>query len=112
MTHPGCVQDRRMLTLSSVSRHQPLLATVILSGIISIFKSYPTLGDAAVWLGLLGCFPDIWDGMWTSQLLETHAELFSVKFSATPSASHRFGTALLHDALANPAGAVAGVCHG
>jgi phosphatidylinositol glycan class U len=42
--------------------HQPLLGIAIMCGIISTFKSYPTLGDAALWLGLLGCFPDIWAG--------------------------------------------------
>lgn len=44
------------------SSDHPLLAITVLSGIISIFKSYPTLGDASLWLGLLGCLPDIWAG--------------------------------------------------
>jgi phosphatidylinositol glycan class U len=41
---------------------QPLLAIAVTCGIISAFKSYPTLGDASLWLGLLGCFPEIWPG--------------------------------------------------
>ncbi|KAI5451953.1 hypothetical protein NCC49_001253 [Naganishia albida] len=86
-------------------RHQPLLATVILSGIISIFKSYPTLGDAAVWLGLLGCFPDIWDALrhplltgsvllYSTMLLPILLELWLV--SATGNANFLYAAAMVH----------------
>jgi phosphatidylinositol glycan class U len=37
----------------------PLQATLVLVGGISTWKSYPTLGDMALWAGLLGCFPEI-----------------------------------------------------
>nr|XP_019011041.1 uncharacterized protein I206_04349 [Kwoniella pini CBS 10737]OCF49822.1 hypothetical protein I206_04349 [Kwoniella pini CBS 10737] len=37
----------------------PLFAILIQVGIISTWKSYPALGDMAVWAGLLGCFPDV-----------------------------------------------------
>ncbi|WVQ72366.1 hypothetical protein IAR50_001918 [Cryptococcus sp. DSM 104548] len=37
----------------------PLFALLLLVGIISTWKSYPSLGDLALWAGLLGCFPDI-----------------------------------------------------
>ncbi|TYJ54536.1 hypothetical protein B9479_004763 [Cryptococcus floricola] len=37
----------------------PLFALLLLVGIISTWKSYPSLGDMALWAGLLGCFPDI-----------------------------------------------------
>ena len=48
---------------------QPLLAIAVICGIISTFKSYPTLGDASLWLGLLGCFPEIWPGECLYQVL-------------------------------------------
>lgn len=57
-----------------VSSDQPLLVTAVMTGIIAIFKSYPTIGDATVWLGLLGCFPDIWDG----------TSYFSYSYSSRP----------------------------
>ncbi|WVQ80836.1 hypothetical protein IAT38_002943 [Cryptococcus sp. DSM 104549] len=37
----------------------PLSAVLVLVGIFSTWKSYPTLGDMAAWAGLLGCFPEI-----------------------------------------------------
>ncbi|WWC89192.1 uncharacterized protein L201_004110 [Kwoniella dendrophila CBS 6074] len=37
----------------------PLFATVILVGIFGTWKSYPNLGDMALWAGLLGCFPEV-----------------------------------------------------
>lgn len=40
-------------------RYDPMLATVVMTGVFSTWKSYPTLGDLAVWAGLLGCFPEI-----------------------------------------------------
>lgn len=52
-------------SLHSIYRYHsdhPLLAITVLSGIISTFKSYPTLGDTSLWLGLLACLPDIWPG--------------------------------------------------
>lgn len=36
-----------------------MLATVVMTGIFSTWKSYPALGDLAVWAGLLGCFPEV-----------------------------------------------------
>jgi hypothetical protein len=40
-------------------KHDPLLAMVIITGIFSTWKSYPALGDLAIWAGLLGCFPEV-----------------------------------------------------
>lgn len=34
---------------------------MFIAGVISIFKPYPTLGNASVWLGLLGCVPELWN---------------------------------------------------
>ncbi|KAI9491481.1 GPI transamidase component-like protein [Zychaea mexicana] len=34
-------------------RHQPLFIVTVLCGIMSVFKSYPAVGDAALFLGLL-----------------------------------------------------------
>ena len=39
--------------------HDPLLAVLVLMGVFSTWKSYPTLGDTAVWAGLLACFPEV-----------------------------------------------------
>lgn len=36
-----------------------MTATLILVGAISTWKSYPTLGDMALWAGLVGCFPEL-----------------------------------------------------
>jgi len=40
-------------------KHDPVLAMVIITGIFSTWKSYPALGDLAIWAGLLGCFPEV-----------------------------------------------------
>jgi phosphatidylinositol glycan class U len=40
-------------------KHDPLLAVLVLCGIIGTWKSYPTLGDTALWAGLLACFPEV-----------------------------------------------------
>ncbi|ORY32832.1 putative cell division cycle protein 91 [Naematelia encephala] len=40
-------------------RHDPLIAILVLAGVLGTWKSYPTLGDTAVWACLLGCFPEI-----------------------------------------------------
>ncbi|KAK4690002.1 GPI-anchor transamidase subunit U, partial [Tremellales sp. Uapishka_1] len=40
-------------------RNDPLLAILVLMGVFGTWKSYPTLGDTAVWAGLLGCFPEV-----------------------------------------------------
>jgi len=40
-------------------KHDPVLAMIIITGIFSTWKSYPALGDLAVWAGLLGCFPEV-----------------------------------------------------
>ena len=43
-------------------RSSPLTAILILVGVTSTWKSYPQLGDHALWLGLLSCFPEIVSG--------------------------------------------------
>jgi phosphatidylinositol glycan class U len=40
-------------------QHDPLVAILVLVGVFSTWKSYPTLGDTALWAGLLGCFRDV-----------------------------------------------------
>ncbi len=37
----------------------PLQAVLVLVGVISTWKSYPTLGDLGLWAGLVGCFPEV-----------------------------------------------------
>ncbi|KZT57739.1 PIG-U-domain-containing protein [Calocera cornea HHB12733] len=41
-------------------QHDPLFAFFLLQGIISTFKSYPTLSDAGLYVSLLGLFPEIY----------------------------------------------------
>ena len=53
---------------------QPLLAIAVTCGIISTFKSYPTLGDSSLWLGLLGCHPEIWSGECYDCLVHDHKD--------------------------------------
>jgi len=39
-------------------RNQPFFATVFLFSLISVFKSFPAVGDTGLWMSLLwGCFP-------------------------------------------------------
>jgi phosphatidylinositol glycan class U len=40
-------------------QHDPLFAVLAIVSIFSTWKSYPTLGDLAVWAGLLACFPEV-----------------------------------------------------
>ncbi|GFZ46707.1 hypothetical protein JCM24511_03927 [Saitozyma sp. JCM 24511] len=40
-------------------RLEPHIAILVLVGVFSTWKSYPTLGDAAAWAGLLSCYPDV-----------------------------------------------------
>ncbi|WVF71301.1 hypothetical protein IAT40_006104 [Kwoniella sp. CBS 6097] len=37
----------------------PLFSMLVMVGVISTWKSYPALGDMALWAGLLSCFPEI-----------------------------------------------------
>ncbi|KAJ9109216.1 hypothetical protein QFC21_000545 [Naganishia friedmannii] len=78
---------------------------MLLSGIIATFKSYPTLGDSTVWLGLLGCFPDIWDDLrhplltaslvlYSTLLLPILLELWLV--SATGNANFMYAATMVH----------------
>ncbi|KAJ2964130.1 hypothetical protein NQZ79_g950 [Umbelopsis isabellina] len=46
-------------------REHPIFVVIVLSGIMSIFKSYPSIGDAALYLGLL----------------PVHSEIFKCKIS-------------------------------
>lgn len=39
--------------------HDPLSGILVLVGVISAWKSYPTVGDMALWSGLLACFPEL-----------------------------------------------------
>lgn len=39
-------------------RHDPLYATFILHGLISIFKAYPTLSDIGLFLTMMALFPE------------------------------------------------------
>lgn len=41
----------------------PFYALLVLAGVVSVTKTYPTVGDAALWIGLLGCCPEIWEEM-------------------------------------------------
>lgn len=37
----------------------PTQVVLIMVGAIATWKSYPSLGDMALWAGLLSCFPEI-----------------------------------------------------
>ncbi|KZO98915.1 PIG-U-domain-containing protein [Calocera viscosa TUFC12733] len=41
-------------------QHDPLFAFFLLQGIISTFKSYPTLSDAGLYVSLIGLFPELY----------------------------------------------------
>jgi phosphatidylinositol glycan class U len=45
--------------LSSIFRYDPLLAFTVLSGVQATFKSYPTVGDAALYHSLLALHPEL-----------------------------------------------------
>ncbi|KAM0786779.1 hypothetical protein ACM66B_002213 [Microbotryomycetes sp. NB124-2] len=45
--------------LTYAFRRDPLFALVLLVGVISIFKSYPSLGDFALWHGLLATYSEM-----------------------------------------------------
>ncbi|KAK8864523.1 hypothetical protein IAR55_001773 [Kwoniella newhampshirensis] len=58
----GVFQLHNMIYVAPVCMRlsdDPLFAILVLVGIYSTWKSYPTLGDMALWAGLLGCFPEI-----------------------------------------------------
>ncbi|KAG2218148.1 hypothetical protein INT45_007851 [Circinella minor] len=42
-------------------RHQPLFVITVLCGIMSVFKSYPAVGDAALFLGLLPLHDELFE---------------------------------------------------
>lgn len=46
-------------------KHDPLVGLLILTGVLATWKSYPALGDVALWAGLLGCFPELVSSMST-----------------------------------------------
>ncbi|EJU04266.1 PIG-U-domain-containing protein [Dacryopinax primogenitus] len=59
-------------------QHDPLFAFFLLQGIISTFKSYPTLSDAGLYISLLGIFPEIYSHFrhpLVTALLHLHAAL-------------------------------------
>ena len=76
-------------------RHDPLLAILVLLGAFGTWKSYPTLGDAAVWAGLLGCCPEVIasefgpvlrdDRTDNEQISDTHSS--PLRFISTPPSS-------------------------
>jgi phosphatidylinositol glycan class U len=67
-------------------RHQPLFATLILVGVISTWKSYPTLGDLGLWAGLLGCFPEVVKG---ESIFGKANQNCGIHYSPPPSTSTR-----------------------
>lgn len=75
------------------------------------------MGDASLWLGLLGCLPDIWAGQSTLSNLDASCRLlmlFLIRFvsrSAT-SPSERGSAAILGHPLAHPALALARIGNG
>lgn len=46
--------------LTTLCSHRPLLAFTFISGTISIFKSYPSIGDVSVYTSLIFLFPDLY----------------------------------------------------
>lgn len=51
-----------MAPLISRFKHDPLTGLLILTGVMATWKSYPAVGDGALWAGLLGCFPELVSG--------------------------------------------------
>ncbi|TIB72739.1 hypothetical protein E3Q23_03301 [Wallemia mellicola] len=49
-----------VLPISIYLSHRPLLAFTFISGTISIFKSYPSIGDVSVYTSLIFLFPDLY----------------------------------------------------
>lgn len=45
----GCVIQSYHVSV----RHHPLLVVTVLTGILAVFKSYPSIGDAALFLSLV-----------------------------------------------------------
>ncbi len=42
----------------------PMFAVTILTGITAVFKSYPTLGDTALYVALLSLHPEVFPCEW------------------------------------------------
>lgn len=50
------------MTLSFVvNRQDPLFGMTLMTGVFAVFKSYPTVGDHAVFLGLLSLHSQIFE---------------------------------------------------
>lgn len=43
-----------------IHRHDPLFASIIVLGIVATFKSYPSVGDVAVFHAMLSMYPEIY----------------------------------------------------
>ncbi|KIM30510.1 hypothetical protein M408DRAFT_15495 [Serendipita vermifera MAFF 305830] len=49
-----------MIPLTIKFQHDPLYATYLLVGNISLFKSYPTMADPGLFLSMISIFPELW----------------------------------------------------
>lgn len=56
--------------LTFASRHDPLFATFILTGVFAIFKAYPTLSDPGLFFTMIALFPEIFPREQILQALE------------------------------------------
>lgn len=74
-------------------RDDPLMGILVLLGVFGTWKSYPTVGDAAVWAGLLACFPEVVSSRFVSPSLPlTFLDLRHPLFTLTV---HLYTTILL-----------------
>ncbi|OLL23416.1 Phosphatidylinositol glycan anchor biosynthesis class U protein [Neolecta irregularis DAH-3] len=60
---PLCIKLRFVSLYPVLYRNNPLFVCVIISGIISIFKSYPSVSDLSLFQNLLFFFPEIFSRM-------------------------------------------------
>ena len=59
LSFPECCQGGEPVYADDLGRKQPLFAITTLLGISSIFKSYPSIGDTALYLSLLSLYRHI-----------------------------------------------------
>ncbi|GJJ06519.1 hypothetical protein Clacol_000711 [Clathrus columnatus] len=65
-------------------QHDPLYATFIVQGLLSIFKAYPTLSDIGLFLTVIALFPEVYPYLKTpivTTLLHLHASLLLPLFN-------------------------------
>ncbi|KAJ3185751.1 hypothetical protein HDU85_001110 [Gaertneriomyces sp. JEL0708] len=59
------------IPVTATFKDDPIFAALLLSMIMSIFKSYPSVGDVAVWMGLMAGCGELWPYMQNTYLTFT-----------------------------------------